>query len=70
MRTGEDQSRVSLPTCKIVTNILEWVKCFAIYVVVVSRKQLQRVPKMLGYLILILDAQMEYAGDEWLGYDR
>ena len=36
----------------------------------VSRKQLQRVPEMLGYLILILEAYMEYAGDGWLGYDR
>ena len=36
----------------------------------VSRKQLQRVPKMLGYLILILKVNMEYAGDGWLGYNR
>ena len=69
MRTGEGQSRVSRPRCKVVTNILEWVECFAIYVAVVSRKQLQRVPEMLGYLILILEAQMENAGDGWLGYD-
>ena len=69
-RTGKDQSRVSRPRRKVVTNILEWVERFAIYVAVVSRKQPQRVPEMLGYLILILDAHMEYAGDGWLGYDR
>ena len=25
---------------------------------------------MLGYLILISEANMEYVGDGWLGYDR
>ena len=70
IKKSEDQFRVSWPRCKVVTNILEWVECFTIYVAVVSTKQLQRVPEMLGYLILILEAQMEYAGDGWLGYDR
>ena len=42
-------------------SLIFWIKCFAIYVAVVSRKQLQRVSEMLGYLILILEAQMEYA---------
>lgn len=71
MRTGDDQSRVSQSRCKVITNILEWVECFAIYVRSGSKqKQSQRVPEMLGYLILILEAQIEYAGDRWLGYDR
>ena len=35
-----------------------------------KQKQSQRVPEMLGYLILILEAQIEYTGDGWLGYDR
>ena len=70
MRTGDDQSRVLRSRRKVVTNILEWVECFAIYIAVISRKQPHRVPEMLGYLILILEAQMEYVGDGWLGYDR
>ena len=67
---GEDQSRAPRLRCKVVTNILEWVECFAIYVAVVSRTQPQRVPEMLGYLMLILEAHMEYVGEGWLGYDR
>ena len=67
---GEDQARVLRPRRKAVTNIFEWVECFAIYVAVLSRSQPQRVPEMLGYLILILEAHMEHAGDGWIGYDR
>ena len=70
LAAGEDQSRIPGSRRKVVTNILEWVECFTIYIAVVSRTQPQRVPEMLGYLILILEAHMEYAGDGWLGYDR
>ena len=70
MTSGEDQTRVSRSRRKAVTNIFEWVECFAIYVAVLSRSQPQRVPEMLGYLILILEAHMEHGGDGWIGYDR
>ena len=29
-----------------------------------------RVPDLLSYQALIIEAQMEYPGDHWLGYDR
>ena len=67
---SEDQQKTPRFRRRAVTNILEWVECFAIYVAVISKTQPQRVPDMLGYLILILEAHMEYAGDGWLGYDR
>ena len=38
MRTSDDQSRVLRSRRKVVTNILEWVECFAIYIAVISRK--------------------------------
>ena len=37
MTAGEDQTRVPRSRRKAVTNIFEWVKCFAIYVAVLSR---------------------------------
>ena len=37
---------------------------------VIFRKQPERMPDMLGYLILIVEANMEYEGEAWLGYDR
>ena len=63
MTAGEDQTRVRRSRRKAVTNIFEWVKCFAIYVAVLRRSWPQRVPEMLGYLILILEAHMEHGGD-------
>ena len=37
---------------------------------VVSRRNHQKIPEMLAYLTLIIEAHMQYAGDAWLGYDR
>lgn len=42
---------------------------FATYTVVVCNKQPERMPDMLSYLILIIEANMEYEGEAWLGYD-
>ena len=53
-----------------VTNISEWLQAFAVYVSVIARKQPHRVPDLMGYQILILEASNEYHNDCWLGYDR
>ena len=53
-----------------VTNISEWLQAFAVYVSVISRKQPQRVPDLMGYQILMLEASNEYQGNCWLAYDR
>ena len=53
-----------------VTTILEWAQCFGIYVAVISRTQPKRVPDLLAYQALVIQAQLEYQGDSWLGYDR
>ena len=53
-----------------VSNILEWIKCFSAYIAVISAKQPHRVPDLLGYLTMITEAHMQYAGDGWMGYDR
>ena len=38
--------------------------------VVISRKQPGRIPDLLAYETLIIEAHMKYSGDAWLGYDR
>ena len=53
-----------------VKNILEWLQCYSIYIADVAVKYPQRLPDMLGYQVLIIEARMEYEDDGWLGYDR
>ena len=53
-----------------VTNILEWIQCYSIYMAVRAQKHPDKVHDMLGYQALIVEARMEYEGDGWLGYDR
>ena len=69
---GSDDEGFKMPKAKhrAVTTILEWAQCFGIYVAVISRTQLKQVPDLLAYQALIIQAQLEYQGDSWLGYDR
>lgn len=65
-----EQSRPAKSKGRMVTEILEWVRCFGLYVAIISCSAPNRVPDLLGYQALILDAQKEYPGDHWIGYDR
>ena len=53
-----------------ITNISEWLQAFAVYVSVIAKKQPQHVPDLMGYQILMLEANNEYQGNCWLAYDR
>ena len=53
-----------------VTNILEWLQCFAVYVAVRGQKQPERIRDFMGYQALIIDAYLEYKSNCWMGYDR
>jgi hypothetical protein len=53
-----------------VTNILEWVQCYSIYVAVLTAKHPQKILDLLGYQAVIVEACLEYGNDSWLGYDR
>ena len=55
---------------KGISSILEWVQCFSIYVSVIALKEPQRIPDLLGYMNLIIEAHQEYSGDAWQGYNR
>ena len=68
--TDDDGFKAPKPKPRPVTTILEWAQCFGIYVAVLSRTQPERVPDLLAYQALIIQAQVEYQGDSWLGYDR
>ena len=59
----DDTVKTSTKYCNI-SMILEWKKCFSVYMVVISRKQPGRI-----YEILIIEAHMEYSRDGWLGDD-
>ena len=52
------------------SNILEWLQCFGLYVAIISQSQPERVPDLQGYQALIIQASMEYEDDRWMGYDR
>ena len=58
------------PKKKAISNILEWVQYFAIYVSVIAIKEPQRTPDLLCYMNFIIEAHREYSGDAWQGYNR
>ena len=53
-----------------VTSIIEWVQCFNVYMSVICRTCPERIPDLLTYQMLIIEASMVYEGNAWLGYDR
>ena len=53
-----------------VTNILEWLQCFSIYVAIRGQKQPERIRDLMGYQALIIEAYLEYKSNCWMGYDR
>jgi len=67
--TGEDFTKHKLRR-RSITSIIEWVQCFSVYLSVVCRTHPEKIPAMLAYLMLIIEASMEYEGNAWLGYDR
>ena len=52
-----------------VTNISEWLQAFTMYVSVIAKKQPQRVPDLISYQFLMLEARNEYQGNCWLAHD-
>jgi len=67
---GFEEITGSKPRQRSVTNISEWLQAIAGYVSVISKKQTQRVPDLMGYQILMLEVSNEYQNNRWLAYDR
>ena len=55
---------------RCIANISEWLQAIAVYVSIIAKKQPQRVPDLMGYQILMLEASIEYQNNCWLAYDR
>ena len=45
---NDNYTRASKPKIKPVTNILDWVQVFGLYVAIISQKQPQRVPDLIA----------------------
>ena len=66
----KDEKQLVKTKRRQVTNILKWVQCYSIYVVVLTAKHPKKILDLLGYQALIVEACLEYGSDSWLGYDR
>ena len=64
-----DSEDAKLKKKKRLLSILEWLQCYAVYVAVVARKQPGCLADLMGYQSLIIEANMEYKNDCWIGYD-
>ena len=45
--------------------ILEWIQGFGMYMAVLSRKQLERIPDLLAYQSIIIEGYLKFEGDGW-----
>ena len=68
--SSDEDRQVVKPKRRMVSDIVEWLQCFGLYIAIISRKQPARVLDLLGYQNLIIQAYQEYRLDCWLGYDH
>lgn len=54
----------------VISDIVEWVQCFGIYVAIVSRSKPARVADLIGYQSLIIGASQNCREGKWTIYDR
>lgn len=64
---GKDDKQAVKQKGSQVTNILEWIQCFSVYVAVLTQKHPDCIQDALGYQALIVKACMEYNSKAWLG---
>ena len=69
-RLGLEEITRSKQKRQAISSISEWLQAFAVYVAVISKKRPDRVPDLMGYQVLMLEASNEYKNDCWLAYDR
>ena len=70
MLLPEDTSKATNSKRRPVTSIIEWTQCFTNYIAILGQAHPGRIPDLLGYQHLILEAHLEYSGDGWAVYDR
>ena len=67
MTNRRDHTRGS-PYCGI--RITDWVRCFGVYIAIVSHQKPKRVPNLLGYQRIIMGASLHCREGKWLTYDH
>ena len=65
--TDDQRTRKRLP---VVSHIIDWVQCFAIYMAIISRQKSKRVADLLGYQSLIIGASQDCHEGQWVTYDH
>ena len=70
MLLPEDTSNVSNSKRPPLTSIIKLTQCFNNYIAILGQSHLGRIPYLLGYQHLILEAHLEYSGDGWAVYNR
>ena len=53
-----------------VSNIVDWVQCFGIYITIISRKEPNTIADLIGYQSLIIQATSQRHAGRWAIYDR
>ena len=67
-----DKNLTRGPTTQVrhpITNLRTWLKAFATYVAVMSQKNGGATPKLMAYMVTIIQAEVEYAEGAWVCYD-
>ena len=65
-----DQSARSHRQPPTVSDMIDWIQCFAIYTAIISCKKPKRIPDLLGYQSLIIGASTDCHQGKWVIYDR
>lgn len=55
---------------KEVTNIMDWVQCFGVFMAIISLKEPHRIPDLIGYQSLIIQSSLHCQEGRWVIYDR
>ena len=67
--TDEDQTATTKQKLPDVTQIIDWIQCFSIYIAVVSLAKPDHVADLIAYLNLIINSQRRFQDFDWAFYD-
>jgi len=67
---ANDHTASHRKTPKQVTDIMDWIQCFGMYVAIVSLKNPRRIPNLIGYQNLIIQSYIDSHEGHWIIYDR
>ena len=68
--SDEDQFKTSKSRNWEITNIVDWIQCFSLYIAIICRSQPQQIVDLLGYQNLIITSHKRFPDFNWATYDR